>query len=168
MSIRIHSQKTTCTYRLLHSIITRKWFTFELIEAKRLFLIQCPIWTEINGFNNLQPSVNKMMIKKFAAVASLAVLAVATPTPTGGQCNTGPVQCCQSVQDSGSGGLVSTLLGLLGVVLDGVNVPIGLTCSPISVIGLGGNSCTAQPVCCDNNSFNGLIAIGCTPINIGL
>ena len=73
-----------------------------------------------------------MMIKKFAAVASLAVLAVATPTPTGGQCNTGSMQCCQSVQSS-SNGAVSVLLGLLGVVLGGVNVPIGLTCSPISV-----------------------------------
>ena len=73
-----------------------------------------------------------MMIKKFAAVASLAVLAVATPTPDVGQCNTGELQCCNSVQNS-SNGLVSVLLGLLGVVLGNVNVPIGLTCSPISV-----------------------------------
>lgn len=48
-----------------------------------------------------------------------------------------PVQCCNSVQSSGSGGLVSLLLGLLGVVLNGVNVPIGLTCSPLSIIGIG-------------------------------
>ena len=73
-----------------------------------------------------------MMIKKFAAVASLAVLAVATPTPTGGQCNTGPVQCCNSVQSSNTS-LASTLLGLLGVVLGGVDVLVGITCSPISV-----------------------------------
>ena len=78
-----------------------------------------------------------MMIKKFAAVASLAVLAVATPTPGAEQCNTGDLQCCQSVQSS-SNSLVSTLLGLLGVVLGGVNVPIGVTCSPISVSHLQG------------------------------
>ena len=78
-----------------------------------------------------------MMIKKFAAVASLAVLAVATPTPDGGQCNTGALQCCQSVQSS-SNNVMSTLLGLLGVVLSGVDVPIGLTCSPLSVSHLQG------------------------------
>ena len=78
-----------------------------------------------------------MMIKKFAAVASLAVLAVATPTPDAGQCNTNNIQCCQSVQSS-SDNLVSTLLGLLGIVLGGVDVPIGLTCSPLSVSHLQG------------------------------
>ncbi|KAI5118057.1 hypothetical protein M0805_005903 [Coniferiporia weirii] len=108
-----------------------------------------------------------MFVKKFVAVASLAVLAVATPAPQTSQCNTGALQCCQSVQSSSDSG-VSSLLGLLGVVLGGVAVPIGVTCSPISVIGVGGNSCTANPVCCENNSFNGLIAIGCTPIDLGL
>ncbi|KAF4580784.1 hypothetical protein EYR38_003071 [Pleurotus pulmonarius] len=101
------------------------------------------------------------------------VTVTATPKPTetsgsGSQCSTGPIQCCNSVQSSGSGGLVSVLLGLLGVVLGGIDVPIGLTCNPISVIGIGGNSCNAQAVCCENNSFNGLIAIGCTPININI
>ena len=49
----------------------------------------------------------------------------------------GPIQCCNSVQSASSGGLVSVLLGLLGVVLGDVNVPIGVTCSPITVIGSG-------------------------------
>ena len=79
-----------------------------------------------------------MMIKKFAAVASLAVLAVATPTPTDGQCDTESIQCCQSVQNASSGGLASILLGLLGIVLGDVNTPIGVTCSPISVSCLQG------------------------------
>ncbi|EJD00320.1 fungal hydrophobin [Fomitiporia mediterranea MF3/22] len=102
-------------------------------------------------------------------VKTITVTAPAQPAPTGvSQCNTGPIQCCDSVQSSSSGGLVSVLLGLLGVVLDGVNVPIGVTCSPITVIGAGGTSCSAQPVCCENNNFNGLIAVGCSPININL
>ncbi|KAJ3512144.1 hypothetical protein NLJ89_g3695 [Agrocybe chaxingu] len=70
-----------------------------------------------------------------------------------------------------SGGLLSPvtlLLGLLGLVVQPINAIVGLTCNPISVIGIGGNSCTAQPVCCQNNSFNGLIAIGCTPVNLNL
>ncbi|KAK0223741.1 fungal hydrophobin-domain-containing protein [Armillaria fumosa] len=89
------------------------------------------------------------------------------PSGTPSQCSTGSLQCCNSVQDSTSG-VVSALLGLLGIHLGGANVPIGLTCSPLSIIGIGGNSCSQQTVCCENNSFNGLIAIGCTPINIGL
>jgi hypothetical protein len=30
---------------------------------------------------------------------------------------------------------------------------VGITCSPITAIGLGGNSCTQQAVCCTNNNF---------------
>ncbi|KAF7422182.1 hypothetical protein PC9H_010337 [Pleurotus ostreatus] len=82
------------------------------------------------------------------------------------QCNTNNIQCCNSVQRSDAP-VFTGLFGLLGIVLQGV-VPIGLACSPISVIGIGGISCDAQTVCCENNNFNGLIAIGCTPINIGL
>ncbi|KAI5121526.1 hypothetical protein M0805_002586 [Coniferiporia weirii] len=124
----------------------------------------------------------------FTAALALPLLAVATPTiperrggggtttitvtatPTAttvSQCNTGNLQCCQSTESS-SDPVTSLLLGLLGIVLEGINVPIGVTCSPISVIGVGGNSCTADPVCCENNSFNGLIAIGCSPINLSL
>ncbi|ESK81797.1 hydrophobin [Moniliophthora roreri MCA 2997] len=55
-----------------------------------------------------------------------------------------------------------------GVVVQDLNIPIGVQCNPISVIGVGGNSCTQQPVCCDNNNFNGVVAIGCTPINVNL
>ena len=34
----------------------------------------------------------------------------------------------------------STLLSLLGVVLQDLDIPVGLDCDPISVLGLGGNS----------------------------
>ncbi|KAF9005092.1 fungal hydrophobin-domain-containing protein [Cyathus striatus] len=90
-----------------------------------------------------------------------------TTTIAPSQCNTGSIQCCDSVQ-SASSSAVSSLLGLLGVVIQDLTVLVGITCSPLSIVGIGGNSCTAQPVCCENNSFNGLIAIGCTPININL
>ncbi|KAK7438442.1 hypothetical protein VKT23_018054 [Stygiomarasmius scandens] len=98
--------------------------------------------------------------------ASLAV-AIPTEQPSGGQCNTGPVQCCNSVQSSNTPS-VAKLLGTLGAVVQGVDVPIGLTCTPVSVIGVGGNSCSTQPVCCENNNFNGVIAVGCTPVNVNL
>ncbi|PPQ87943.1 hypothetical protein CVT25_001128 [Psilocybe cyanescens] len=116
---------------------------------------------------------------KVISALTFATLAAATVTPvrrTGGgdnggipvsQCNTGDIQCCNSVQKADSNA-VTALLGLLGIVLQDVTALVGLTCSPLSVIGIGGSSCTAQPVCCTNNSFNGLIALGCTPININL
>jgi len=88
-----------------------------------------------------------------------------SPSGTPSQCNTGSTLCCNSTSTAGA---QSALLGLLGIVLQDVNALVGLGCSPISVIGAGGNSCSQQPVCCSNNNFNGIIAIGCTPININL
>ncbi|KAF8235005.1 hydrophobin [Tricholoma matsutake] len=83
------------------------------------------------------------------------------------QCNTGPIQCCNSVHDQNNQALDS-LLGLLSIVLGPITGFVGVNCSPITVIGTGGNSCTSQPVCCTNNHFNGLINLGCSPIAINL
>ncbi|KAL7284173.1 hypothetical protein ACG7TL_001455 [Trametes sanguinea] len=126
----------------------------------------------------------------YVTVASVAVLAVATPnvkrwntptstpastktitvtatapaaTETAGDCSTGPIQCCNSVQ-SASDPVASLLLGLLGIVVEGVDVLLGLNCSPISVIGVGGGNCDANVVCCQNNNVGGLISIGCVPV----
>ncbi|PPQ87946.1 hypothetical protein CVT25_001131 [Psilocybe cyanescens] len=121
-----------------------------------------------------------MQFKVLSALA-FATLAAATVAPVrrngggdgGGstipasQCNTGDLQCCNSAQAANSAA-ASAALGLLGIVVQDVTALVGLTCNPISVIGVGGNSCTAQPVCCTNNSFNGVVALGCTPVNINL
>ncbi|EMD35842.1 hypothetical protein CERSUDRAFT_53215 [Gelatoporia subvermispora B] len=80
-------------------------------------------------------------------------------TGDAGTCNTGPVQCCKSVQPANSEA-ASGLLNSVGVVLQDLSTPIGITCSPIAAIG-DGSSCSEKPVCCENNTFNGLIAIGC-------
>ena len=48
--------------------------------------------------------------------------------------------------------VASVLAGLLGIVLGPINALLGVGCSPISVIGVGGNSCSANPVCCTNNA----------------
>ena len=71
-----------------------------------------------------------MMIKKFAAVASLAVLAVATPTGSSG--STGDVECCNTVGKASDPAIASEL-GLLGVVVQDVDALVGLDCSPITV-----------------------------------
>ncbi|KAF5363307.1 hypothetical protein D9756_000200 [Leucocoprinus leucothites] len=109
-----------------------------------------------------------MQFKLSALVAAALATSAIAGGPTGGNsCSTGPVQCCNTVTKA-SDPAASKILGLLGVVVQDLNVLVGLTCTPITVIGAGGNSCTAQTVCCENNSFNGVIAIGCTPININV
>ncbi|KAF8887547.1 fungal hydrophobin-domain-containing protein [Infundibulicybe gibba] len=109
----------------------------------------------------------------FHRAASLCVLALpllaaasAVPRQTS-QCNTGSIQCCNSVQSSDSS-LVGLLAGLLGVVLGGLTSQVGVNCSPITVIGASGNSCSAQPACCTGNTFSGLLTVGCSPINLNL
>ncbi|ESK86849.1 hydrophobin [Moniliophthora roreri MCA 2997] len=112
---------------------------------------------------------------------AFTVLAAATCTPTtvtvtppastatqpASQCNTGPIQCCNSVQ-SASSTPASNVLGLLGVTLTDLNVLVGLTCSPVTILGGIFGGCSATPVCCENNSFGGVIAIGCVPVNLSL
>ncbi|KAJ3536790.1 hypothetical protein NMY22_g5882 [Coprinellus aureogranulatus] len=111
-----------------------------------------------------------MQFKASVVALALAAVAVASPggtPPPASQCNTGPIQCCNQVQAANSPSITG-LLALLGVVVEDVTALVGVNCSPLSVIGVGGNSCSAQPVCCTNNSFNGVIAIGCSPINVNL
>ncbi|TFK64404.1 fungal hydrophobin [Pluteus cervinus] len=101
-------------------------------------------------------------------------IAIALPTNGGGdttinqsQCNVGSVSCCNQVQSSNDQG-VQLLTSLLGIALGGATGQVGINCTPVSVLGVGGNSCSAQPVCCTNNHFNGLVNVGCTPINVNL
>ncbi|KAJ3887973.1 hydrophobin 2 [Lentinula edodes] len=109
-----------------------------------------------------------MQFKLAFVSAALATLAVATPAPRGepaSSCTTGPVQCCDSTE-SASSTSATALLGLLGIVLQDLNVLVGLTCSPVTVIGVSGSSCSAQAVCCEDNSHGGLISIGCVPVTL--
>ena len=68
------------------------------------------------------------------------VTVTASPTATpASQCSTGDLQCCNSVEQSTDPDAADAL-SLLGVVVEGVNVLVGLTCSPISVVGITGAS----------------------------
>ncbi|EIW52195.1 hydrophobin [Trametes versicolor FP-101664 SS1] len=109
------------------------------------------------------------MFAKFFTIASLAILAAATPTPGGepaSSCSTGPVQCCDSTAKANSAAATS-ILDSIGVVVQDVNALVGLDCSPISVVGVGaGNVCSAEAVCCQDNSHGTLISIGCLPVTL--
>ncbi|KAI0719189.1 fungal hydrophobin-domain-containing protein [Cerioporus squamosus] len=107
----------------------------------------------------LPPRAPRRLYRKEPATAAKPSKPSSKPPPS--SCSTGPVQCCNSLQKADDP-VVALLLGLLGIVL-GPDVEVGLTCSPISVIGIGSSSCSAQTVCCEDNSHGGLISIGCIP-----
>ncbi|KAF8147572.1 fungal hydrophobin-domain-containing protein [Crassisporium funariophilum] len=101
-----------------------------------------------------------------AATHTITVTTYAsTPTPPpASQCNTSDYTAATA-----SSSVVAPLLALLDIVVAPVTALVGSTCSPINIAGVGsGGQCTAQPVCCQNNHFNILIVIGCTPITVGL
>ncbi|TBU23872.1 fungal hydrophobin-domain-containing protein [Dichomitus squalens] len=106
-----------------------------------------------------------------AAIAGLLAVATALPTPTdggsAGMCNTGPVQCCNSVGSTTDSSFTSGLGEFLQLALKDITADIGVQCSPITAIGGSLTStCDAHPVCCENNSKGGLINIGCIPITL--
>ncbi|KAJ6570026.1 hypothetical protein B0H10DRAFT_2237985 [Mycena sp. CBHHK59/15] len=57
----------------------------------------------------------------------------------------------------------SAVAAALGLSLTGLDVPVGLSCSPITV---AGDNCGSTSVTCDppEAAWGGLIAINCIPI----
>ncbi|KAJ2936989.1 hypothetical protein H1R20_g107, partial [Candolleomyces eurysporus] len=117
-----------------------------------------------------------MMLYRVAAVFTIlfmavfgsasAIVARTEPDPPLPECaaNTGPIQCCESVQNNLSGSLLNLLLGILPIGVP-IALPIGITCSPVLSV-LQGTQCEGQTVCCSNNNFNGVVNLGCSPISI--
>ncbi|PGH18724.1 hypothetical protein AJ80_04377 [Polytolypa hystricis UAMH7299] len=102
--------------------------------------------------------------------------AVALPAPAetyplvmrAGDCNSQP-QCCNSIskpEDKST----SNLLKSLQLTEKAVGGNVATNCKPISgnIVSVDALSdvCASQTVCCNNNSFNGLIALGCIPIGV--
>ena len=102
------------------------------------------------------------MFSKLAVVATIGFAAIAAAIPNGyvlhnfalfihsdlcyfrsSQCQTSQQYCCDSVQKASSPQAAGILGNLLGAVV-GADVPVGLTCTPLTVIGLGGNSWYVQ------------------------
>ena len=75
----------------------------------------------------------------------------------GSTCSAGTPLCCNDL-GAGNDPTIALLLGLLGIVAQNPSQLVGVTCRPLD------SSCTAQPVCCTNNNFNGLVALGYSPI----
>lgn len=69
------------------------------------------------------------------STVTVTVTTTATATPES-QCAASAVQCCTSTTTT-SDPVTSLLFGLLNIVIEGLNVPIGINCSPTSIIGGG-------------------------------
>ena len=116
-----------------------------------------------------------MIFSRVLLLFALPFLAVATVITTrGGEPSTDSV-CCESTgtvstpictastasvlaADDGflqtSDPAISKALSLIGVNVQDIDVLVGLTCSPITVIGVGsGDTCSGTTVSCDNNEF---------------
>ncbi|KAJ7176378.1 hydrophobin 2 [Mycena crocata] len=104
------------------------------------------------------------MFSKLSVVVTsvLITLAAAIPTTTPPVTPPNSPQCCNSVVPSSSSA-ASAVAALVGIDLTGLDVPVGLSCSPIT--GLG-NVCGGTNVTCDapDKEWGGLIAINCIPI----
>ncbi|KIK53788.1 hypothetical protein GYMLUDRAFT_250112 [Collybiopsis luxurians FD-317 M1] len=91
--------------------------------------------------SSLSPLISTQLKLAFVS-AALATVAVAIPAPgnePASSCTTGPIQCCNSVVPASDASATKTL-GLLGIVLQDLNVLVGLTCDPITVIAIGSAS----------------------------
>ncbi|KAI6033290.1 hydrophobin [Pisolithus marmoratus] len=105
------------------------------------------------------------MLARILSVVPLALLALAGGEPEG-QCNGGTIQCCQSIQQASQ---ASSLLQQVGLIPADVGLlgQVGVNCIPITVIGTGaGCQASQQSACCTGNNFNGLVTVGCSPINV--
>ncbi|KAG6334986.1 hypothetical protein ID866_4100, partial [Astraeus odoratus] len=87
-------------------------------------------------------------------------VAANTHLETRNQCKTGSIQCCNSLQQADQ---VSSLLSEVGVTVaqaadQGL---VGVTCTPLTVVGTGtGCAATQQTVCCLNTNFVRLLSRG--------
>ncbi|KAH8109080.1 fungal hydrophobin [Phellopilus nigrolimitatus] len=113
-----------------------------------------------------------MLAIKLATFLAVATSTLASPGAlfVRETCSTGTVQCCNSIAPAGSTSSAD-LVGLIPIDLQGLNVPLGINCDPITAIGVGsGGSCSAQTACCQGNKDVGLVPVGvdCTPINASL
>ncbi|KAI5899107.1 fungal hydrophobin, partial [Schizophyllum commune H4-8] len=102
-----------------------------------------------------------------AAVLALPLL-VSAAAPGNNKCNTGEVQCCNQVTTPKDAAQSDVTAGLIGALIGPITGPlVGLHCSPLSLVGVGGAcQASAQAVCCENVHETGLVNVGCTPIDL--
>ncbi|KAF8888399.1 hypothetical protein CPB84DRAFT_1849641 [Gymnopilus junonius] len=103
----------------------------------------------------------------FVAAFVATVMASPLTPPVFDSCNSGPVLCCNSLQAPETAA-ATQLLSLVGVAVEDVVAQVGAGCTAVTGVGAGtGANCATSPVCCQQNFFNQLIGVDCSPVNIG-
>ncbi|KAJ7573079.1 hydrophobin 2 [Mycena floridula] len=108
-----------------------------------------------------------MQFKLSAIALALVTLAVATPT----SCNTADIECCSSLEEASSP-IGVAILKLFGIDPSSVTGLIGVSCSPITVVGAGNDNShsiqnsAARFFCQADDLFAGLISLGCVPVTV--
>ncbi|KAK0476863.1 hydrophobin 2 [Armillaria novae-zelandiae] len=98
------------------------------------------------------------------ALVAYAAAAKTNTTVTGGKCNSGSLQCCNPAARP-----VQSALGVLNIPIGTITADVGLTCDPITVRRSGDHAvCLTSLLAADNNNYNGVVALGCTPVNLGV
>ncbi|KAH0840189.1 hydrophobin [Lanmaoa asiatica] len=109
-----------------------------------------------------------MFSEPVVATTLLALAAATAAQIPATQCPIGDLQCCQSIS-SAITPPIATMLGMLGIDASDVTFPIGVLCSPIAVVGAdSGSICDYDPACCNDNSYSGMLALGCNPAILDL
>ncbi|EMD35894.1 hypothetical protein CERSUDRAFT_84984 [Gelatoporia subvermispora B] len=122
-------------------------------------------------------------LKSIIALALLSAPAFVLARPqgsssgSGGQCSPAQIQCCDNVA-SGDSDHMRAVAKALNMNID-PNMTYGTGCAAGGMPGAGGmpnaggmvgvgggTTCTSAPMCCEDNSFGGLIGIGCAPIPV--
>ncbi|KAG6835096.1 hypothetical protein H0H93_004873 [Arthromyces matolae] len=122
--------------------------------------------TSIGGLNPQSTFLSFVLtmfaLSRLATVAAAALLILPSSIIAAPAALSGRSQSSSSV-------VQNLLPGLLGIAIGALNIPVGLDCDPVGVlVGITGVDCSAQTVCCEDNTFNGVIAIGCVPINLNI
>ncbi|KAF9042980.1 hypothetical protein BJ165DRAFT_1328212, partial [Panaeolus papilionaceus] len=78
-------------------------------------------------------------------------------------CNSGPVQCCGSLQ-APSQYNAAAVASALGLAVQDVTGQLGVQCTPLTGIGAGtGNNCASSPLCCQRNFESQGAGVNCSP-----
>ncbi len=98
-------------------------------------------------YHNSSPYQLKSLSRKQTMLFNkvLALVPILAAATASAQCNVGSQQCCSSVQSASSPSTaLLSLLTLLGINVGSLTGQVGVTCSPITVIGASGTSWYAQ------------------------
>jgi hypothetical protein len=99
----------------------------------------------IRSSTTTQLKLNMQFTLSALTTLAIVTLAVATPTrrndtpPPTSECDTGSTQCCDSTSTA-SNPTTAALLASLGIPIGSVTGIVGLTCSPITGVGVSGTS----------------------------